>query len=279
MKKILIVEDDPMLVEIYQKKFSQDGSFEVLTASSGSETEKKIFGEKPDLVLLDLVLPEQDGFEILEKVRKDKSLDGTKIIIFSNLSQPEDKEKAKNLGADDFFVKSDFTPQQVVEKVKKHFPDLGEKTKPETTKAAQGQEVISEKKEDAKTPIGSKRILFFEAEKVFLDMFGSELKKAGFEVDEASNEEAGMEKVKNNNYGAILINSLIKEEEMPNLVEEIKKSDKNNQVPIIIIEEREIDAGEKEQLINIGVTEIMDKRELIPSKLAKKIGEKINAIK
>lgn len=123
MKKILIVEDDPMLIEIYQKKFSQGGEFEVLVASTGTETEKKVFEEKPDLVLLDLVLPEQDGFDVLRKIRADKSLNSIKIIVFSNLSQQEEKQKAKELGADDFIVKSEFTPQQVVDKIKSYFSE------------------------------------------------------------------------------------------------------------------------------------------------------------
>ena len=110
MNKILIVEDDPMLSEIYQKKFSQEGNFEVLTAISGSEAEKKIRREKPDLVLLDLVLPEKDGFEILKDLREDSSLDDIKIVIFSNLSQEEEQQKAKTLGANGFIAKSDFTP-------------------------------------------------------------------------------------------------------------------------------------------------------------------------
>ncbi|MDD3607249.1 MAG: response regulator [Candidatus Moranbacteria bacterium] len=118
MKKLLIVEDDPMLVEIYQKKFSQDNSFEVLISSSGLDAERKILNEKPDFVLLDLVLPERDGFEILEKIRKEKDLDKTKIIIFSNLSQPEERNRAEELGADGFIVKSENTPQQIIDKVK-----------------------------------------------------------------------------------------------------------------------------------------------------------------
>jgi len=118
MKKLLIIEDDPMLVEIYQKKFSQDDSFEVSISSAGLEAEKKIFNERPDFVLLDLVLPEQDGFEILEKIRKEKDLDKTKIIIFSNLSQPEERSRAEELGANGFIVKSENTPQQIVDRVK-----------------------------------------------------------------------------------------------------------------------------------------------------------------
>lgn len=117
MKKILIVEDDPMLVEIYSKKFLSDG-FDTDTANSGAEAEKKIKASQFDLILLDLVLPEADGFEVLKKVKNDQSLNGIKVVIFSNLSQEEDKEKAASLGADDFLTKSDYTPGEIVEHIK-----------------------------------------------------------------------------------------------------------------------------------------------------------------
>lgn len=118
MKKILIVEDDPMLVEIYQRKFSDDG-YEVVTAITGAEVLKKIKTEKPELVLLDLVLPEEDGFHVLEKIRKDPNTKNMKVIIFSNLSQQEDQERAAELGAQGFLTKSDYTPAEMVEAVQK----------------------------------------------------------------------------------------------------------------------------------------------------------------
>ncbi len=118
MKKIIIVEDDPLLVEIYQKKFEQDGNFEIAVASTGAELDKKIQEGKPSLILLDLVLPEVDGFGVLEKIRANKNLDDVKVIIFSNLSQQEEKDRAKELGADDFIIKSDYTPSQIVDKIK-----------------------------------------------------------------------------------------------------------------------------------------------------------------
>jgi DNA-binding response OmpR family regulator len=117
IKKILIVEDDPMLVEIYSKKFISDG-FDTDTAISGAEAEKKILAGKFDLVLLDLVLPEADGFEVLKKIKEDPAVRDTKVVVFSNLSQQEDKEKAALLGADDFLTKSDYTPGEIVEHVK-----------------------------------------------------------------------------------------------------------------------------------------------------------------
>lgn len=117
MNKILVVEDDQMLVEIYQKKFESAG-FEVETACNGTVALKKVQKFSPDLVLLDLVMPEEDGFEVLRKIKKNPATKDLKVIIFSNLSQDEDKEKAQELGAVGFITKSDFTPQQVVEKVK-----------------------------------------------------------------------------------------------------------------------------------------------------------------
>jgi len=106
-----------MLVEIYSKKFISDG-FDADTANSGAEAEKKIKSGKFDLVLLDLILPEADGFEVLKKIKGDPSVKNTKVVIFSNLSQEEDKEKAATLGADDFLTKSDYTPSEIVEHVK-----------------------------------------------------------------------------------------------------------------------------------------------------------------
>ena len=116
MKKVLIVEDDPMLVEIYSKKFEVSG-FEVILANTGLEAVKKAQEAKPDIILLDLVLPEIDGFAALKKIREDKSLDNTKIIISSNLSQEDEREKAEALGANGFITKASFTPQEMVSKV------------------------------------------------------------------------------------------------------------------------------------------------------------------
>lgn len=98
-------------------KLEKEG-FEVESAGNGREGLEKIESENFDLVLLDLIMPEKDGFYVLEQV-KDKEID-TKIIVASNLSQPEDVEKAKKMGAVDYFVKSDTPIVEVVEKVKNH---------------------------------------------------------------------------------------------------------------------------------------------------------------
>ncbi len=117
MQKILIVEDDKFLRELITRKLTQE-NFTISEAVDGEEGLKKIKEEKPDLVLLDLILPGIDGFEVLAKVKDDPALAPIPVIILSNLGQREDVEKGLKLGAVDYLVKAHFTPNEIIEKVK-----------------------------------------------------------------------------------------------------------------------------------------------------------------
>lgn len=116
-KKILVVEDDRFLRELIKKKLLGE-NFEVLEAVDGEEALKRIKEEKPDLVLLDLILPNIDGFEVLSRVKEDLTTSSVPIIILSNLGQREEVEKGLKLGAIDYLVKAHFTPGEIIEKVK-----------------------------------------------------------------------------------------------------------------------------------------------------------------
>jgi DNA-binding response OmpR family regulator len=116
-KNILVIEDDKFLRELISKKLIKEG-YSVSEAIDGEEGLKKIKGEKPDLVLLDLILPGIDGFEVLSKVKEDTALPPIPIIILSNLGQKEDVEKGLKLGAVDYLIKAHFTPGEIVEKIK-----------------------------------------------------------------------------------------------------------------------------------------------------------------
>jgi len=117
MFKILLVEDDPFLSEMYTTKLTADG-FEVELASDGKEALKKISATKPDLVLLDIVLPKMDGFEVLETMKKDPAMSQIIVIALTNLGQKEEVEKGLALGADDYIIKAHYTPSEVVNKVR-----------------------------------------------------------------------------------------------------------------------------------------------------------------
>ena len=116
-KKILIVEDDEHIAKVYKLKFELEG-MESITAGDGEDAVQKIFSEKPDLVLLDLMLPKKDGFWVLEQTRQNLEFLNTPIIVLSNMWEQSDKERALVLGANDFLVKIDTTIQEVINKVK-----------------------------------------------------------------------------------------------------------------------------------------------------------------
>jgi DNA-binding response OmpR family regulator len=117
MAKILLIDDDPFISDMYILKFREHG-FEIETAKDGKEGLEKIKKYPPDLILLDIVMPAMDGFEVLQELKKEGTIPKAKVILLTNLGQKEDVEKGMKLGADDYIIKAHFTPSEVVEKVK-----------------------------------------------------------------------------------------------------------------------------------------------------------------
>ena len=116
MNKVLLIDDDPFILEMYVLKLREAG-FEVETASSSREGLEKIKTFEPDLLLLDIVMPVMDGFDTLQEIKKSPPAHPMKIILLSNLGQKEDVERGLALGADDYLVKANFTPGEVVQKI------------------------------------------------------------------------------------------------------------------------------------------------------------------
>lgn len=116
MKRILIIEDDQLLLKMYKIKLSSEG-FEVDTALDGIEGLKKLSEKIPDMILLDLMMPNMDGFEFLEIIRKNPAFKEIPVVIFTNLGQERDLQRAKKIGVADYLIKADLTPQQVVDKI------------------------------------------------------------------------------------------------------------------------------------------------------------------
>lgn len=116
-KTILLIEDEQMIATMYQTKFSMEG-YTIETAGDGQAGLAKAKSLKPAIILLDIILPKMDGFAVLKEVRSDPSIAKTPVILLTNLGQDEDVKKGKDLGADDYFVKSNHTPAEIVTKVK-----------------------------------------------------------------------------------------------------------------------------------------------------------------
>lgn len=117
MAKILVIEDDTFLRELIVQKLDQEG-YDVEEAVDGKEGVKQALAQKPDIILLDLILPGIDGFEVLRQLKEDEALAPIPVLILSNLGQKEDIDKGMKLGAKDFLIKAHFTPGEIIEKIK-----------------------------------------------------------------------------------------------------------------------------------------------------------------
>jgi CheY-like chemotaxis protein len=115
-KKILIVEDEEILLDLLEKRLTQEG-YQITIAKDGLEGLEKIKEDIPDLILLDIVMPRMGGFEMMKELQKDENFSQIPIIIISNSGQPVEIDLAQKLGARDWLIKTDFEPQEVIEKV------------------------------------------------------------------------------------------------------------------------------------------------------------------
>lgn len=117
--KILLIEDDPFLLSMYTTKFELE-NFKVITAEDGQKGLRLAIEESPDIILLDILLPKMNGFEVLKELKSDNNVNNIPVILLTNLSQRDEVEQGLNLGADDYLIKAHFMPSEVVEKIKKY---------------------------------------------------------------------------------------------------------------------------------------------------------------
>jgi DNA-binding response OmpR family regulator len=272
MTKIIIVEDEPMISEIYQKKFSESG-FEVLAVDSGDQVLALAKKEKIDVVLLDLIIPKMNGFEVLENLKSGKYDPNIKVIIFSNLSQKEDREKAQKLGADGFISKADYTPSALVKEVHRLFNQFTEEEKNERKNGKINGENggLTESENSENHGIG-KKILMIEDEEIFEEMFGGKLRQDGYEITFAKNGVWGMNEALKNNYDLLVIDMILPGMTGDEIVARLKMEEKTKNIPIIILSASVEEQAER-KVREMGVNAFFVKTQLIPSELSKKVEE------
>ncbi|MDP2720931.1 MAG: response regulator [bacterium] len=115
--KVLLIEDEKEVAELYKLKLTLDG-YEVVTADNGQEGLEKAFKENPELIFLDIKMPGMDGFEVLKKLRESPKTKELPVVILSNFDEQDLIEKGLTLGANEFLIKSQFTPEDISRKVK-----------------------------------------------------------------------------------------------------------------------------------------------------------------
>ena len=135
---VLVVEDDIFLVNVHKKKLAKEG-FEVLVAGNGNEALGLARKNKPDIILLDLIMPIKDGFQALKELKADPELKNIKVIILSNLSQEEDRQRAMEAGAVDYIVKANVSFREIINQIRRHLETASANDEKNSNKNETGQ--------------------------------------------------------------------------------------------------------------------------------------------
>jgi len=123
--KILLAEDDKFIARAYTDGLTRSG-YEVIAVTDGQEAIKQAKEKKPDIILLDLIMPVKNGFEALEEIKSDKNMKDVPVLILSNLGQDTDIKKGRDLGAVDYLIKSDYSMTEVIKKINKYLNNAPE---------------------------------------------------------------------------------------------------------------------------------------------------------
>ncbi len=195
--KILIIEDEEALISLLTVKLEKEG-FQVECAYNGEEGYKKIKEYKPDLILLDIVMPKMNGYEVLEKMNEDNIK--IPVIIISNSGQLVELEKTKKLGAVDHLIKTQFNPVDVIKKVRSYLN--GE------TKAKHEEKKFIPRYPDGPKKLGVK-VLLVEDDNFLREISSKKLVKEGFTVYEALDGEQALEGVKEIRPDIVLLDIIL----------------------------------------------------------------------
>ncbi|MFA6974067.1 MAG: response regulator [Parcubacteria group bacterium] len=262
MPKIILVEDDPMISEIYQKKFSDSG-FEVFSAESGEQALNIARKEQIDVVISDLMMPKMDGFEVIRNLRGGEYDAKIKIIISSNLSQKEDRDKAMQLGANGFIAKSEFSPTELVQEVKRILGQFSEQEKNLNR---------SENSADEVNKTGAPKILIIEDEEIFIEMFGDKLKQEGFVVSFARNGAWGVKEAMKDDFDLFIIDMVMPAMTGEEMVAKLKMEDRTKNVPIIVLS-ASVEDEVARRVEAMGVQAFFVKTQITPSEVVSKVKE------
>ncbi|MFZ1626663.1 MAG: response regulator [Candidatus Moraniibacteriota bacterium] len=237
MVKILLVEDDPFISEIYAKKFELSG-FEVVSALTGKDALKKAREGTYDIVMLDMVLPELSGMEVLHELRTNKEYDPRiKVVIFSNLSGPQERQDALVAGANGFISKTDFTPSEVVAEVRRYLEQFFSQEKHASLQmaAASVGESVLPFMDTFPEPGMEKHILLIEDEPVFVEMFGKVLRDAGYVVVTERDGKKGLEQARSGSFDLVITDHLLPSLSGKEIITALRNDEQFKSLPIFLL--------------------------------------------
>ena len=237
-KKIVLMEDEALLRNLLKRKLEMNG-YEILTANNGEEGINILKdGYIPDLILLDIVMPIKDGFEVLANLRDDEKLSSIPVIIISNSGQPVEIEKVKKFGIIDYLVKTDFDPEEVLQKVSNFFGKNQTIVNDKSENISKEEEEEEEIKATTNAKINSKqgtRIILAEDDDFLRDICETKLKKEGFVVSAACDGAEALALIEKENPEIILLDVIMPKMDGFEVLKSIKKIPEKASIPVIML--------------------------------------------
>lgn len=244
MSKILIIEDDIFLGDVLIQKFKAAG-YEVDLARDGGSGFKQIREWKPDLILLDIILPVMNGYEVLEAMKKDATISKIPVIVVSNSGQPVEINRALALGVRDYLVKAQFDPEEVLVKVRLQLNKGTEKSE------ESDNETVAQKLEKpaAAAALKGKTVMWVEDDQFLSDIIARKLSAEGASLIYANDGEGAMKKLDEKTPDLILLDILLPGIDGYEILRRLKADPKRKHIPVILLsnlgQRSDIDKGKE----------------------------------
>lgn len=270
MAKILIVEDEEALLLMLAERLEREG-YEPKTAKDGEEGLLKMKEERPDLVLLDIVMPKIGGLEVLEAMQKDPELQKIPVIIISNSGQQVEIARAKSLGAKDYLVKAEFDPEEVVVKVSKALGTGGQDAK---NPKEEGGEITHVRSSPSrrKGTLDGKKVLIIEDDQFLRDLIVRKLEDEGFNVLQAIEGEEGLRVFREKKPDLVLLDLILPGMDGFEVLKQAKGDKNILDIPILILS----NLGQRDDIergIKLGAKDYLIKAHFTPGEIVEKVKE------
>lgn len=274
MTKILIIEDEEILLEILRGKLEYEG-YTVSVAKDGEIGLAKLKEEKPDLVLLDVVMPKMDGFGVLSAKAKDDEIKNIPVIIISNSGEPSELEKGIKMGANDYLIKAEFDPQEVIEKMRKYLSAEKFFIKGKSVETYKKESEVEKKQERPVNATGLGKILVVEDEKFLRELIVQKLSKDGFTVEFGVDGIEGIKKAEEFKPDLIFLDLVLPGLHGFDVLSQLKNNPNTNYIKVVILsnlgQREDVDKG-----MSLGAIDYMVKAHFTPDEIVEKAKKLLN---
>ncbi len=263
--KIALIEDEEVLLDVLENKLKKNG-FEVFSAKDGKAGIDLIRAVAPDIILLDIVMPKMDGFEVLAQLNGDAALSRIPVIIISNSGQPVEIEKAISMGVKDYLVKAEFDPQELLDKIKNQLRLSGKEGG--AMPAEQGDQPAGKEKKQIDPK--NFKVLLVEDDSFLRDLISQKLIKEGFQVSQGVDGEDGFLKATKEKPHIVLLDLILPGLDGFEVLKKIRADATMNAMPIIILS----NLGQKDDIekgIQLGATDYLVKAHNTPGEIIEKV--------